>query len=173
MTVKPVSANAPPRLGRRASLSLCAGGLCAGGLLAACTGTGRRPSGGDATLLAAVQEVSIAETLRQSGRFERFLRAAEAQGFMEVLSRDGPLTVFAPLDIDSPASEPLPAGAHIAPGQLVAADLRGIRGQISMLDGRLVPVDLSGERGIGGKASLVQTDVRATNGIIHIIDRPL
>ena len=42
--------------------------------------------------------LNIVETAKQSGQFATLLTAAEAAGLVELLSNEGPITIFAPTD---------------------------------------------------------------------------
>ncbi|MFT4606321.1 MAG: transforming growth factor-beta-induced protein, partial [Rhodothermales bacterium] len=99
------------------------------------------------------------------------------------LSGDGPFTVFAPTDA---AFAALPAGTvqtllrpenrdqlisiltyHVISGRIASSDLLST-GSAQTASGVRLPIGLS----IGG-AAIVQTDITAENGIIHVIDSVL
>ena len=113
------------------------------------------------------------------------MAAVKAAGLAETLKGDGPFTVFAPTD---DAFAKLPEGTvenllkpenidqlksiltyHVVPGKVMAADavklssadtVNGKAFAISQRDGG-VYVD---------NAKVIQTDVAASNGVIHVID---
>ena len=132
---------------------------------------------------------NIVEVADKAGKFKTLLAAAEAAGLAEVLREDGPFTVFAPTDdafaeispnlLNLLLSEPQCKGTlakilkyHIISGKLSSKDasqlqsartLVGAQVGISIRDGRLAIND----------ANVVANDVKASNGIIHVIDKVL
>ncbi len=128
----------------------------------------------------------IVQTAVAAGQFNTLAKALEAAGLVETLKGEGPFTVFAPTD---EAFAKLPAGTlenllkpenkaqlaailsyHVVPGRLMAADvvkqktLKTVQGsslRVSLKGGSNVLVD---------NARVVQTDIRCSNGVIHVID---
>jgi transforming growth factor-beta-induced protein len=164
------------RAGRKTGL---AAGTLALGLsvgLAACA---------EATVPAAERERNLVEAAAAAGQFGTLLAAAEAAGLVGTLSSEGPFTVFAPTDA---AFAALPPGTleavladrellrtillyHVVPGQIRSSEL--IDGQVvTTAEGRPVRVTLSGGARVNG-VGIVATDVTASNGVIHVIDRVL
>jgi transforming growth factor-beta-induced protein len=164
------------RAGRKTGL---AAGTLALGLsvgLAACA---------EATVPAAERERNLVEAAAAAGQFGTLLAAAEAAGLVGTLSSEGPFTVFAPTDA---AFAALPPGTleavladrellrtillyHVVPGQIRSSEL--IDGQVvTTAEGRPVRVTLSGGARVNG-VGIVATDVPASNGVIHVIDRVL
>ena len=114
--------------------------------------------------------------------------AVQAAGLVETLSGPGPFTVFAP---PNSAFEALPAGTvemalrpenraqltsiltyHVVPGRLMASDLRD--GQtLTTVNGQRLTVRKTGNTVTVGGATVTQADVRASNGVAHVIDRVL
>ncbi len=114
--------------------------------------------------------------------------AVQAAGLVETLSGPGPFTVFAP---PNSAFDALPAGTvatltqpankaqltsiltyHVVPGRLMAADLRD--GQVlTTVNGQTLTVRKTGNTVMVGGATVTQADVRASNGVAHVIDRVL
>lgn len=115
----------------------------------------------------------IAATLRDDGRFAEFLAATDGAGLTGMLASDGPFSVFAPLDGAQTGTDGLDAGDHIAAGRLEWADLSGVKARLATLNGRLLEIDTLQPPEIDAQSTLVQADIPATNGIIHVIDRPL
>ena len=60
---------------------------------------------------------------------------------------------------------------HVVAGRLLAADVMGLK-SATMLDGRLLTVDTSAGVKIG-PAMVEKTDLKASNGVIHVIDTVL
>jgi transforming growth factor-beta-induced protein len=129
-----------------------------------------------------VEELNLVETAAAAGSFQTLLTAAEAAGLVSTLRDGGPFTVFAPTD---EAFAQLPSGAletvlgdtellrsillyHVVPGRIYASDLTD--GQIvTTAEGREFRVTLSGGPKVNG-VNIIQADVEASNGVIHVID---
>jgi transforming growth factor-beta-induced protein len=128
---------------------------------------------------------SIAEIAAEDGRFTTLVAAVEAAGLAETLSGEGEFTVFAPTD-DAFAALPEgtveslledPEGAlkdillfHVLNQVVPAADVvnfdaaetvQGENVSIAVVDGEVV---------LNDSAKVVITDIKASNGIIHVID---
>jgi len=138
----------------------------------------------------AVQAANIVETARQAGTFGTLLAAAEAAGLASALADGGPLTVFAPTD---EAFAALPAGTvenllkpenkdqlaailsyHVLPRRLTSSMLPHRRIHVRTIKtggDRLLAVSKT-RRGVTvDNATVVAADIRADNGVIHVIDR--
>ena len=128
----------------------------------------------------------IVDTAVNAGTFSTLAQALKAADLVETLKGSGPFTVFAPTD---EAFRKLPSGTlevllkpenkeqlrsiltyHVVPGHVTAADVvkltsaKTVNGQelrISVLKGVVWLND----------AKVTKTDVAATNGLIHVIDR--
>jgi uncharacterized surface protein with fasciclin (FAS1) repeats len=126
--------------------------------------------------------LAVAES---TGTFGTLVAAVRAAGLDEALSGAGPFTVFAPSDA---AFAVLPAGAleallrdrerlatvlrhHVVAGALAAKDVAAAR-TLTTLAGTTLTVDARDGVLVGG-AAVVTADVRARNGVIHVIDRLL
>jgi len=136
----------------------------------------------------AQDSMNIVETAQDAGDFETLLTAAEAAGLVEVLSGDGPFTVFAPTD---EAFAALPEGTvddllkeenkdrltailtyHVAPTAAMSSDLSD--GQmIDTVNGEQLEVSIDGDTVMVGEATVTQPDIEASNGVIHVIDTVL
>ena len=141
---------------------------------------------GTATTQAAHPRADIAGTAAAAGQFETLLAAADAAGLVEALTGPGPLTVFAPTD---DAFSALPKGTvetllrpenraelarvlkfHVLSGR-VGSDALADGVSVGTLAGpALTFAATEGGFAVEG-ARIVTTDVAATNGVIHIIDR--
>jgi len=124
----------------------------------------------------------IVDTAVAAGSFNTLVTAVKAAGLVEALKGDGPLTVFAPTD---DAFNKLPAGTlnkllanpdqlraillyHVVPGKLMAADVVK-SGSLTTLLGQNAAISTS--RGpMIGDARITATDIKASNGVIHVID---
>ncbi len=130
--------------------------------------------------------MDIVDTAASAGTFETLIAAAKAAGLAGALKGDGPLTVFAPTD---DAFGALPAGTiesllrpenkdqlatilkyHVISGEIGSAALAdGAR--LETLAG-LDAVISQTEKGFNiENARIVATDIDASNGVIHVIDR--
>ncbi len=129
----------------------------------------------------------IVHVAANAGSFNTLLAAAKAAGLVDALQGDGPLTVFAPTD---EAFAKLPKGTvesllepqnrsklarilkyHVVAGR-VTSDQLGAIASLRTLEGSALPVDVAGDVRVQ-KASVVQADVAASNGVIHVIDTVL
>ena len=128
---------------------------------------------------------NIVETAREAGSFTTLLAAVDAAGLHDTLADGGPFTVFAPSD---EAFAKLPAGTvhslladpakltnvltyHVVPGRVTADEVVGLE-TAPTLQGAELPITTGGGVHVGD-ANVVCTDIEATNGLIHVIDRVL
>jgi uncharacterized surface protein with fasciclin (FAS1) repeats len=137
---------------------------------------------------------SIAAIAAGNEDFSTLVTALEAAGLVETLSGDGEYTVFAPTNA---AFEALPAGTldtlladpegqltdvltyHVYEGTAMAEDVTQLDGQdLTMLNGGTVTVGVT-DAGVtltdaqGNAVNVVETDIVASNGVIHVIDAVL
>ena len=61
---------------------------------------------------------------------------------------------------------------QVVPGQALAADVVKV-GSAKAVSGDSLPITVSGNAVIVGKAQVVKTDIAASNGVIHMIDTVL
>jgi transforming growth factor-beta-induced protein len=121
----------------------------------------------------------IVETAIAAG-FSTLASALTQAGLVDVLKGDGPFTVFAPTDA---AFAALPAGTlesltpeqlvdiltyHVIDGEVLAADVAA--GPVTMLNGDSALITIEGDSISIDGAPISDTDVIASNGVIHIID---
>ena len=131
---------------------------------------------------------TIPTTAVKAGNFNTLVAAVTAAGLAEVLSSDGPFTVFAPTD---EAFANLPEGTvetllkpenkarlvsllkyHVVPGRVYASDALAV-GSANTLAGNAVRIAVKDGAAKVNDASLIATDIDASNGVIHVIDRVL
>lgn len=131
---------------------------------------------------------TIIQTLRAAGQFNTLLKVLDMAGLSgpALLGRTQPITLFAPTDA---AFAAMPAGELnqlmqpansarlqtrfaylIFNGPLEFSKLDGKSGPISGAGGQIY-VDASAKPGKVNDATLLQADVKATNGNIYIIDK--
>jgi uncharacterized surface protein with fasciclin (FAS1) repeats len=131
----------------------------------------------------------IVSTLRASGHFTVLVKALDGANLSPVLKSTPNLTLFAPTD---EAFRQLPAAqlsALLAPANaptlqkiliyhLVHLDLdtskiKGARGPVQTVENGNLQLDGSGPVLKVNNADIIQPDVRASNGIIQVIDKVL
>jgi uncharacterized surface protein with fasciclin (FAS1) repeats len=129
----------------------------------------------------------IIQTMTMSGQFHTFVKAADATNLTGLLKNNQNLTVFAPTDA---AFAALPPGEldklmadkprlqklltyHIVNARVDSAKIKGARGAVPTVAQSPVELDGSGEMLMANNADIVQPDVMASNGIIHVIDKVL
>jgi uncharacterized surface protein with fasciclin (FAS1) repeats len=117
--------------------------------------------------------------------FSTLTAAIEAAGLQDTLNQEGPFTVFAPTD---EAFAKLPEGTlealladkekltrvllyHVADGKVYAEDVVDLRAA-KTLNGEKVAIGVDSGVTIN-EAQVVKTDVKAQNGVIHVIDSVL
>lgn len=134
---------------------------------------------------------NIVETAVAAGNFTTLTQALEAAGLVETLEGPGPFTVFAPTDeafaalpdgqLDELLADPTGDLAqilqfHVIEGDVMAEDVMGMDGDtVETLQGAEFTIEVEGETvmlvdGAGNRITVIQTDVPATNGVIHAID---
>ena len=136
-----------------------------------------------------VDSNDVVETAVAAGQFKTLAAALEAAGLVEALKGNGPFTVFAPTD---EAFAKLPAGTvetllrpenkeklktvllyHVVPGNVTADQVTKLNGRsVKTLQGSSIKVKTS--HGVQvDNAKVTQTDIKASNGVIHVIDTVL
>lgn len=132
-------------------------------------------------------KTDIADTAAAAGSFTTLLAAAEAAGLVDALKGEGPLTVFAPTDeafaklpegtvenLLKPENKDQLAGIlklHVVAGKVKSKDLAGKQIEAETLNGT---VSIDGTDGVTvNGAKVISADVKASNGIIHVIDTVL
>jgi len=133
----------------------------------------------------------IVEVAVESGQFPTLVAAVTEAGLVETLQGEGPFTVFAPteeafasaLDALGITAEELLADTetltailtyHVVPGKNMAADVVELDGQsIATVNGAEVSIAVEGESVMVNGAKVVTADIEASNGVIHAIDAVL
>ena len=140
----------------------------------------------------AANAANIVETAQKAGKFGTLLAAAQAAGLADALSNGENLTVFAPTDA---AFDKLPEGTvesllkpenkqklaeilsyHVLPRELTSRQLphKSIHVRTIKASGdRLLRVKKSRSGVTVDGANVVSADIRASNGVIHVIDTVL
>ena len=134
----------------------------------------------------------IIDTATTAGNFKTLVAAVQAAGLVQTLKSAGPFTVFAPTDA---AFAALPKGTvegllkdapkltavltyHVVPGRVQAADVMRMveknPAQVKTVQGESVTLKTQGvfsKHVYVNDAKVVQADIGATNGVIHVIDK--
>jgi uncharacterized surface protein with fasciclin (FAS1) repeats len=117
--------------------------------------------------------------------FSTLVSAVQAAGLAETLSGEGPFTVFAPTNeafaaVPAEVLDKLLADKealtkvltyHVLPGQVMAADVAP--GEVTTVEGSAATITDDGGTLKIDDATIVATDVAASNGVIHVIDAVL
>ena len=128
---------------------------------------------------------NIVETAKEAGSFETLLTAVDAAGLGETLADGGPFTVFAPTDdafaalpqgtvqglLDDPPALARVLTDHVVPGRITSAQITGDSEQ-KTVEGSVLKIAVNGGVTVND-ATVIQADVEAENGVIHVIDRVL
>lgn len=138
------------------------------------------------TTMAAAEPGTIVEVASANEDFSTLVAAVTAAGLGETLSGEGPFTVFAPTNA---AFAALPAGLldklllpenkdvlvkiltyHVLAAKVMAADVAA--GDAATVEGSTIAITT--DMGVKvNDATVTATDVPASNGVIHVIDKVL
>jgi len=127
----------------------------------------------------------IVETAVAAGNFKTLGAALQAAGLIDALKGPGPFTVFAPTD---EAFAKLPAGTvdellkpenhdklvailtyHLVAGDVLAKDVVKLH-EAKTVNGKDVKITVAGGKVMVDNANVVKTDIKCSNGVIHVID---
>lgn len=130
-------------------------------------------------------EKDIVDTAVAAGSFNTLVAALKAAGLVDTLKGEGPFTVFAPTD---EAFAKLPAGTveellkpenkakltailtyHVVPGSVTASKVVTLK-DAKTVNGATLKIKVDGGTVMVDNATVVATDIMATNGVIHVID---
>ena len=146
------------------------------------------PSMAETTPEPATASQDIVALAQGNEQLSTLVKAVTAADLAPTLQGEGPFTVFAPTN---DAFEALPQGTlddllapagkeqlteiltfHVVEGEVMASDLSD--GQIiKTVQGDELEVSIDGEEVKIGDATVVQADVDASNGVVHVIDTVL
>ena len=128
---------------------------------------------------------NLIETAIEAGNFKTLIKAIQEAGLVDVLSSEGPYTIFAPND---KAFSKLPnitlenilqdkekltnlLTYHVVPNKIMANDVINLK-NTGTVYGKKLSIDT--KKGVKiGKAKVIKTDIECTNGVIHVIDKVL
>jgi uncharacterized surface protein with fasciclin (FAS1) repeats len=127
----------------------------------------------------------IVDTAIAAGKFSTLAAALEAADLVETLKGEGPFTVFAPTD---EAFARLPDGTveellkpenrdqlvailtyHVVPGRVEAADVVKLD-EAKTVNGEALAITVAGKTVRVDDAIVLDTDIGASNGVIHVVD---
>ena len=132
-------------------------------------------------------EVNIVRTAAAAGQFKTLLALSKQAGLVPALSARGPMTVFAPTDA---AFEAVPKATldrlasdraalrrvllyHVVKGDVAASRVVKLRSAATLAGPRISIRVRGGSVFLNGSTRVVKTDVGASNGRIHVIDKVL
>jgi transforming growth factor-beta-induced protein len=156
------------------------------GVIAACGGAAESPTATATTTTAAPEPADIVGVATEAGNFSTLLTAVQAAGLVETLQGEGPFTVFAPTD---EAFAALPEGTldslladndaltqvllyHVVPGAVTAEQVVELD-SAETVQGGSVSIRTENGKVVIDDAQVLATDILASNGVIHVIDRVL
>ena len=148
---------------------------------------------GEGEASASEQPDTVVDVAASDENFSTLVTAVDAAGLAGTLSGGGPFTVFAPVN---DAFAALPAGTvdtllasenqaqltsvltyHVVPSKVLSSDLSdGMT--VTTVQGQPLTVGVQGNAvtltdASGNTASVIQADVEAGNGVVHVIDHVL
>ncbi|MBA6289157.1 fasciclin domain-containing protein [Colwellia sp. MB3u-4] len=130
----------------------------------------------------------IVDVAAENGSFNTLVAAIKAAGLVDTLKSEGPFTVFAPTD---EAFAKLPEGTvemllepenkdklasiltyHVVSGKVMSTDVVKIDSATSV-QGEMLMVEVVDGNVMINNAKIIMADVKASNGVIHVIDTVL
>jgi|TARA_B110000238_G_scaffold89243_1_gene97974 uncharacterized surface protein with fasciclin (FAS1) repeats len=125
----------------------------------------------------------IVDTAVAAGDFSTLVTAVKAAGLVETLKGEGPFTVFAPTDaafakVPTETLNALLADKaalanvltyHVVAGKVMAADVVKLTSAVTV-QGQSVSIEVKDGKVYVDGAQVVATDIKASNGVIHVID---
>ena len=125
----------------------------------------------------------IVDTAVAAGDFNTLVTAVKAAGLVETLKGEGPFTVFAPTDaafakVPTDTLNALLADKaalanvltyHVVAGNVMAADVVKLTSAVTV-QGQAVSIEVKDGKVYLDGAQVVATDIKASNGVIHVID---
>jgi uncharacterized surface protein with fasciclin (FAS1) repeats len=127
---------------------------------------------------------TIVDVAASNPDFSTLVTAVTEAGLVDTLNGDGPFTVFAPTN---EAFAALPEGQlqallankeqlvkvltyHVVPGKVMAADVVGLSSATSV-EGEPITITAGANGVMVNDANVTATDIEASNGVIHVIDK--
>ena len=138
---------------------------------------------------AQAEEKTIVGIAVGADNFKTLVAALKAADLVEALDGKGPFTVFAPTDaaFEKLGKETIEAVLkdkekltsilkyHVVSGKVMAADAIKLDGKdAKTLSGKTFKIEVvDGGVVLNGKVKVIKTDIKASNGVIHVIDAVL
>ncbi|NML18584.1 fasciclin domain-containing protein [Azohydromonas caseinilytica] len=139
-----------------------------------------------ALVLAAMgaRAADLVDTAVSAGNFNTLVAAVKQADLVATLKGTGPFTVFAPTDeafakipkeqldalLKDKAKLTQVLTYHVVPAKVMASDVKA--GKVATVQGGSLTVATQGGVTVD-QAKVVKTDITASNGVIHVIDRVL
>jgi len=127
----------------------------------------------------------IIGVLLSDSRFTTLATVLKVTGLLDQLKEGGPFTIFAPTD---EAFANLPSGMlemlmkpenreqltnllkyHVIPGEVTSEELPS--GEVQTVEGSSVNVDVESDGVMVEDANVIDADIPANNGVVHVIDK--
>jgi len=132
----------------------------------------------------AAQAADIVDTAVSAGSFKTLVAAVQQAGLVDTLKGPGPFTVFAPTDeafakipkaqldalLKDKAALTKVLTYHVVPGKVMASDVKA--GKVATVEGDSLTLGTQGGVSVD-RAKVVKADIVADNGVIHVIDSVL
>jgi uncharacterized surface protein with fasciclin (FAS1) repeats len=129
--------------------------------------------------------ITVAQTIAANPQLSTASRLIQEAGLTDTLQGTGPFTVFVPTDdafkaVPSATVEALGRDKdrlkavlsyHVVAGALSSADVKN--GPVKTVQGSALSLYRSGNFVTADEAVVTAPDVRATNGVVHVIDKVL
>jgi uncharacterized surface protein with fasciclin (FAS1) repeats len=155
-------------------------------LLAACVATAgaTRPAARPAAM---APSMNIVQTAVAAGQFTTLVKLVKAAGLAGTLSAKGPFTVFAPTDaafakvpkktlnalLKSKAQLRQVLLYHVVAGKVTAAKVTKLKSAQTLAKKSVAISVMGGAVYLNGTTKVIQADVPATNGVIHVVNKVL
>jgi uncharacterized surface protein with fasciclin (FAS1) repeats len=137
------------------------------------------------TLAAATESKTIVENAVATADLSTLVTAIKTAELVNTLNGPGPFTVFAP---SNEAFSALPTGAldsllknkpqltkvltyHVVSGTVMSKDIKP--GMVKTVEGQDINITMQNGNVMVNDAKVIKADIKAKNGVIHIIDKVL
>jgi uncharacterized surface protein with fasciclin (FAS1) repeats len=138
----------------------------------------------DSVMVPPADEPDIVSIAVDDGRFTTLVAALQAADLVGTLQGEGPFTVFAPTD---DAFALLPDGTvesllddiptlknillyHVVPGSVMSSQVIELS-SADTVSGEMIRIKADGNKVMINDAQVIIVDIKASNGVIHVIDR--
>ena len=128
---------------------------------------------------------NLVETAIEAGNFKTLVKAVQEAGLVDTLSKEGPFTVFAPTD---EAFSKLPSGTlenllqdkeklteiltyHVVADKVMSNQVEQLK-NAKTVNGKDISIETTEVVKIDN-ANVIKTDIECSNGVIHVIDEVL